>query len=315
MLTIAIDVLPVFVLIAIGWLAARSGLLKPGVGDALGEFVFRLAVPVLLFRTVATADLAGVSPWRLWGAYFSGIAVTWTASHLVATRILGRDMRAGVVSGVSAAFSNIVFIGLPLVDRVVGHRGVVAVSIVLAVHLPVMMTAGTLMMERAGRLTAGAERRPLGTVLGQVLRNLARNPLVIGLAAGALFRATGQPLEGMPRTLVDQVANVAGPVALISMGMALLKYGVRGQVGPAIATAGLKLLLLPACVFAAATLLGLDADWTAALVLTAAVPTGVNAFLIAQHFGVGLGLASSVITLTTACGVVTVFAWALLLGA
>ena len=71
---------------------------------------------------------------------------------------------------------------------------------------------------------------------------------------------------------------------------------------------------MPASVYTASRLLGLDATWTAALVLTSSVPTGINAWLIANRFGVGHGLASSSITITTAVGVVTTTFWAWLLG-
>ena len=78
--------------------------------------------------------------------------------------------------------------------------------------------------------------------------------------------------------------------------------------------AHLSLLLLPACVWTTSHLLGLESDWTAALVLISAVPTGVNAWLIANRFGVGHSLAASTITLTTALGAITVSFWAYLLG-
>jgi malonate transporter and related proteins len=312
--TIALDVVPIFALIAIGWLTVRLGLLGPDVGDALGDFVFKVAVPVLLFRTVALADIEGVSPWGLWLAYFTSVGFAWAAGHLVAAKVFGRDARVAVVAGVSTAFSNIVFIGLPLVDRIVGEEGVLAVSIVLAVNLPVLMTAGTLMMHQADKAFSGGPDKSVVSILANVGRTLARNPLVIGLACGALYNLSGLPLTGVPRTIIDPLAGLAGPTALVSMGMALRKYGVAGNVRPAVVTSALKLFLMPAVVLVMARLLDLPPQWTAALVLVAAAPTGVNAYLISQHFGVGQGLASSVITLTTAAGVVTVSLWAVLLG-
>lgn len=308
-----LNVLPIFVLILTGWLIVRLGYLKPAVGEALGDFVFRVAVPVLLFRTIAEADFKEGSPWPLWVAYFSGVAVTWTIGHLAATLGFGRDARMGVLAGVSSAFANTVFIGLPLVSRLVGQDGIVALSILLSVHLPVMMIAGTVMMERAERQTTGAPGKGIWKLMGGVARNLVRNPLVIGLAFGALFHLLGQPLGGPVKIVVDQLAGVAAPAALVSIGMALDKYGLAGNTGLAAVTSTLKLLVLPGAVFAACHLLGLSDSWTAALVLTSSVPTGVNAWLIANHFNVGHALASSTITLTTALGVVSVSVWAYLL--
>lgn len=314
MSAIAMNVLPIFVLILIGWLIVKTDILKDNVGDAMGEFVFKIAVPVLLFRTLAEADFHGASPFRLWIAYFSGVAITWTAGHLIATRFFGRDQRIGVLAGVSSAFANNVFIGLPLVGRTIGDDGIVALSILLAVHLPVMMVIGTIMMENAEYKVNGGERRSLWAVITQIGTNLIRNPLVIGLLCGSAVHVSGIVMPAMAQSVVDQIAGIAGPAALISLGMALKKYGVTGNVGLSSVMSVLKLALLPACVWAASYLLGLSPEWTKALVLTSSVPTGVNAWLIANRFGVGHSLAASTISITTALGVLSVSVWALLLG-
>ncbi len=288
-------------------------MLNADIGDGLGEFVFKVAVPVLLFRTISQADFHGASPFRLWIAYFSGVAITWAVGHILATRIFGRDARVGVLAGVSSAFANNIFIGLPLVERTVGSDGIVAVSILLAVHLPLMMVIGTVLMERAEHKVNGGESRGLVNVLRQVGANLMRNPLVIGLAAGLVLHMSGLALPGVLASVVDQITSMAAPAALISLGMALNKYGIHGNVGIAAVISALKLLLMPACVWLACRVLGLSADWTAALVLTSSVPTGINAWLIANRFGVGHGLAASAISLSTAVGVLSVTLWAWIL--
>lgn len=314
MSAILLDVLPIFFLILLGFLIVRIGVLKSEVGDALGEFVFKIAVPLLLFRTISQADFHGASPFRLWIVYFSGVAITWAAGHMVATRVFGRDGRIGVLAGVSSAFANNIFIGLPLVERTVGPEGLVALSILLAVHLPVMMVAGTILMENAERKISGKTERGLLPVLRQIGLNLIRNPLVIGLVAGMLFHLTGLAMPKAVDSVVAQIAGIAGPAALISLGMALEKYGISGNVGIASCTSAFKLVLLPGCVWTASHLLGLAPEWTAALVLTSSVPTGVNAWLIANRFGIGHSLAASTITMTTALGAISVSFWAYLLG-
>lgn len=313
MSTVIVNVVPVFILILIGWMAAKAGVLKEETGDALGEFVFKIAVPLLIFRTLADAHFEGASPFRLWIAYFLGVAFTWTVSHLVATRIFRRDAKGGVIAGMSASFANNVFIGLPLVSHVVGEDGLVAVSILLAIHLPLMMVAGTILMENAAARVDGGKRRSLTAILRQVGSNLVRNPLVIALVIGIAFNFSDISLTPAIRTVVDQLAAAAGPVALLSIGMALTRYPIRGDIGLSGTTTGLKLILLPASVLGASHLLGLPADWTAALVLTSSVPTGINTWLIAQRFRSGQSLAASVISISTVFGVLTVSFWAWLL--
>jgi malonate transporter and related proteins len=307
------NVLPVFILILIGWLAARSGLLKPATGDALGEFVFKIAVPMLIFRTLATAHFEGVSPFRLWAAYFIGVAITWAAGHMVARHVFKRDAKVAVIAGMSASFANNVFIGLPLVNHIVGQDGLVALSILLAIHLPIMMIAGTILMEGASAKVDGAPMRSVGAIVRQVGSNLARNPLVIALTAGLAFNLSGLSMASPVAMVVDQIAASASPAALVSIGMALTRYPIKGDLGLSASATVLKLFLMPASVYGASLILGLRPDWTAALVLTASVPTGINAWLIAQRFRSGQALAASVISITTAFGVASVSLWAWLL--
>ena len=314
MLDVAQNVLPVFLMIFIGWLVVALRYLKPEAGVALSEFVFKLAVPVLLFRTLAEADFHGAFPVRLWIAYFAGVAVTWAAGHLLATRLFGTDQRTAKVAGVSSAFANNVFIGLPLVERAVGAEGLVAVSILLAIHLPVMMVASSLMIERAERRDLGKAPERWYSLLRYLALNLTRNPLVFGVLGGILWNLSGLPLVGVPKLMADQLSAVAGPAALISLGMAMRRYGLGGNMAMAAGAAALKLLLLPACVLAFSHLLGLSREWQAALVLTSSVPTGVNAWLIAAQFRTAEHLAATAITLTAARGVLSVTFWAWLMG-
>jgi len=307
---IVINVAPIFILILMGWVIVKAGLLDADIGDGLGEFVFKVAVPVLMFQTIVEADFQGASPFRLWIAYFSGVAVTWTVGHLLATRVFKRDARVGVLAGISAAFANNVFIGLPLVGRIVGPEGMVPLSILLAVHLPLMMVIGTLLMENAERKVSGAAGRSIAAVARQVLRNLVRNPLVVGLVAGLLVHASGLAIPDFASGMMHQISGMAAPAALISLGMALTKYGFSGNIGITAAIGSLKLMLMPATVWGASHLLGLSPEWTAAMVLTSSVPTGINAWLIANRFGVGHSVAASTITATTATGILSVTFWA-----
>jgi predicted permease len=314
MLATAQNVLPVFILIFTGWLMVATGYLRAEAGDALSNFVFKLAVPVLLFRTIAEADFHGAFPIRLWIAYFSAVAIVWAIAYGLAITVFGVNHRMATVTGVSSAFANTVFVGLPLIDRIVGPEGLVALSILIAIHLPVMMIASSLLIEQAEQRDTGKPKGSWIDFLASLWRNLSRNPLVFGIIGGGLWHLLGVRLEGVPATVIQQISQIAGPAALLSLGMAMRRYGFAGQLPLSLTATLLKLVALPALVLLFATLLGLSDEWRRALVLVAAVPTGVNAWLIASQFRTGEPLAASTITLTTGFGVVSVTIWAFLVG-
>lgn len=305
-------VLFVFGLVALGYLAGLTGYLKAEYGEAIAEFAVGVAMPLLLFRTMVDADFHGAAPWSLWGVYFTAAAVTWTAGHMVTTRIFGRDARAGVVGGVSSAFSNLVLLGIPFILGIFGQQGFEVLSLLVSVHLPTMMMASIVLFEMFGRGGDGAVH-PLH-VLRSFLAKVFANPMIVGILAGLAWRVTGLPPPPLAARLVDALADTAGPVALFAMGLGLRRFGISGNIRPALTLSALKLLLMPAVALALVWLLGLPPLTAKVVVVAAGLPSGVNSYLIATQFGTGQALASNQLTIATACAVVTTSFWLAVVG-
>lgn len=300
-------VLFVFSLVALGYLAGLTGYLKPASGEGISEFAVNVAMPLLLFQTMVKSDFHGVAPWSLWGAYFAAVAITWAAGHLVMTRLFGRDARAGIVGGVSSAYSNVVLLGAPFILGIFGASGFEVLSLLVSVHLPIMMMASIVLFEMFGR-GSGETVHPL-RVVKSFLRRLFINPLIIGILAGLAWRLTGAALPDLVERLVDTLADTAGPVALFAMGLSLRRFGISGNIRPALTLSGLKLFLMPALVLAFVWLLGLPPLTSKVAVVVAALPSGINSYLIAVQFNTGQALASNQMTLATASAVLTTSFW------
>jgi malonate transporter len=297
----------VFGLVALGYASGLTGYLKPETGEGVSEFAVNVAMPLLLFRTMVNADFHGAAPWSFWGAYFTAVAVTWAAGHLLVTRLFGWDARAGVVGGVSGAFSNLVLLGLPFMLGVFGMPGFEILSLLVSVHLPIMIMASIVLFELFGPKSDG--QLHLSRVMRTFGRRLATNPLVVAIVAGWLWRLSGLALPSLASRLVEALAGVAGPVALFAMGLSLRRFGISGTIRPAFMLSALKLLLMPAVALVAAMLLGLPPLTAKVAVVAAALPAGVNSYLIATQFGTGQALASNQMTLSTALAVVTTAFW------
>jgi hypothetical protein len=319
MQTILNVVVPIFALIAAGYLSARTGLLAASVGDGLTKFVFVIAVPALLFRTMATASFAGANPLYLWFSYFVAVAATWAIAAVLVKRFFATDRRTTVVAGISASFANTVFVAIPAVDRAYGAQALEALFLIISVHLPTMMIAATLLMERAaaqdalGDASVPAQPTSLAGTLKAIGRNLSRNGIVVGILCGLALRLSGL---GLPTDL-DEAARLlgstAGPVSLFAMGMSLTRYGLRGDLRSATLVSVLSLLLMPAIVYGLGVGL-LPPIWLKAAVITAACPAGINAYLLATHFQSGERLAATVILVSTFLAVASLSLWLAFLG-
>jgi predicted permease len=308
MLEIAAVVAPVFGLIGLGYLAARLGLMTERTGDGLAEYVFTLAIPFLLFRTIVEAELPPSLPWAYWISYFAGVAVVWLLATLVARTIFGRSEAEGVIFGFAAGQANTVMVGVPLILKAFGEAAAAPLVLLLAIHLPVTMTAATLLFEGAGD---GGRR----AALKRVARAICTHPILIGIALGIIARETGIHPSGAAATIVELMAASATPCSLVAMGIALDHYGVRGEFRAAAALSALKLVLHPLIVYVMARFLfGLPPLWAGVGLLFAACPSGINVYLFAMRVRTGEATASAAVSLSTAFAVLTVAGWLFFLG-
>ncbi len=311
---------PVFALIACGYLVVRIGYLGAAVGDALADFVFKVGVPLLLWRSIATADFADTVGLPLvfsfWVAYFSGVIATWLLAWIWIGVIFGRDARATIVACVAAGFSNLVLLGIPLIERAYGQDGLQILFLLVSIHLPIVMFVSTIFLELAERLD-GIRHAPVDFVKisRSVAKSLFYNPIIMGILAGVFWRLTGLGFGGIPGQLVNLIAQATVPLALFSLGMGLIKYGIKGNLLPASGLAAICLIILPGVVFVLATQVFVLPDlWTKVAVLAAASPTGVNAYLFATHVKTGEGLATNTIVVSMLGSVMTIPLWLALTG-
>jgi len=309
-------VLPVFGLIAIGYAVAGLRLLRQESGEALADFVFAVAIPLLIFRTLALADFSGASPWLMWIPFFAVFAMNWMLGDVLIRWLFRRDARAGLVGGISSAYGNTVLLGIPLTLAAYGGDGAVPMALIVAVHLPVMMVVSSVLIERALRRDGVSEGHlDAKTRARNVLVTLVRSPIIIGMLAGAAWRAFGLPFTGLPAVLAGRLADIASTLALFAMGMGLWRYGVRGNIRAGLLLSALKLLVQPALVLLLVrTIAPMPASWARVAVLAAACPTGVNAYLVAARFKTGEALASNAISLSTALAVLTISFWIKMVG-
>jgi predicted permease len=303
LLPLLVVVLPVFGLIAVGYGARRLNIVSDRTGDGLTDYVFTLAVPCLLFGTLARAEIPAVQPWGYWISYFTGVLVCWTIAMFVAGRWFQRSGPASVACGFASAQSNTVLVGIPIILKAFGPEGAVPLALLLAIHLPVTMTAATLLAE--GR----------GASFRQIAMKLITHPIIVGILLGSAARPFMGFLPGPFFTVIDLLAGSAVPCALVCLGVALFRYGFESGLKLPLILSALKLTLHPLIVFILALhVFSMPPAWAGVAVMFAACPCGINAYLFAERYKDGMAEASTAIALSTLLSVFTMVGWLAVLG-
>lgn len=236
---------PIYVLIALGWAAVKWGWFSQADMRVVARFVIRLALPALLFNVLSRRPLAEILHPQYLLAYGGGSLLMLVGGWWWAGRFRPGDQPGRVLSGMGMSMCNTGYIGGPVVMQWLGPAVAVPMALTLVVENLLMLPVALAWSDwRSGR------SRSFGTALGQALKPLLTNPLVVSIVAGCLCSALQWTLPSALGRAVELLASASAAVALVAIGGALVNLRVQGMVGEVLSVAAGKLLLHPLCVLA-----------------------------------------------------------------
>ena len=299
-------ILPVFLVLGAGWLAARFGLIAPAGVDGLMRFAQGVALPCLLFRSIARLDFGTAFDPALMGAFYGGVLAAYLAGIAAALWAFRRSLPDALAIGFASAFSNSLLLGLPITDRAYGTDALGPIYAILSVHAPVLYAVGITAMELARSRGQG---RGLAVLVGRVARAILSQPLVIGILAGAAVNLGGLGVPGIAWSAIDLLVAAAIPTALFGVGGVLTRYRIAGDGRAIAAVCAISLLLHPAVTWALGQWFGLTTGQLRSAVVTAAMAPGVNAYLYAHLYGHATRVSASAVLFGTGACILTAWGW------
>ena len=202
-----------------------------------------------------------------------------------------------------ATFGNTVMLGIPLCLNTFGEDAAIPIALLTAVHAPTLWLASTVHYEW---VTAG-QGKGFAQVARELALVLAKNPVIMAILAGTAWGQLGLGMHPIVGDIISQLGQAAIPAALFALGMSLAAYSIKRELRAAPALTLLKMGLMPAIVwFMVAHVFALPPVWVGTAVIMAATPTGLNAYLFAAKYDVGVASVSSTIVLSTALSIIII---------
>lgn len=298
-MSLLIDVLvPVFIMIGLGYVAVWRKLVSEEGLRGLNDFAFYLAMPCLIFAS-ATSEHPGSGPTAV--VFFTGCLLTYAIGMLLGRLVLRLPGQEVATFGLNTCFGNTAMIGIPVMLAAYGQAGLAQILAIVGLHSLVLLPLATMVAEIAGRGPA----RPI-PVLRATLMAVARNPIVLAVLLGQAFAFLHIPVPGAIRRFLE-LAGLAGPaVALFCLGASLIAFQFRRDWAVALLGSLVKLLLMPALVWLLGRWMGLPPLSHAVAVVAAAMPTGANAFFLSRRYAAGAQRSGATVLLSTLLAVGTV---------
>lgn len=293
--------LPIFIIIVIGGLLQRIGLLNEGFTSVADKFVFKVALPVQLFRDIAEMDIR---------SDFSGKFVLFcmaaTTCMFAATWLLGqlflKDKSMVGAFAQAAARGSAAILGIAFVENIYGSSGMTPMMIVAAV--PLFNIYSVIILT----VTSAQGKFDLALVK-KLLKGVITNPIILGIAAGMVWSLAGLPMPVLLSKSVGYIASTATPLALLVLGATFKGREALQKIGPTLAAAFLKLVAIPAAIFPVAIHMGFRGSELVAIMIMLASPTTVTCYIMAKNMGGDDTLSASVVMTATLLSSVTLTLW------
>ncbi|MEO0964020.1 MAG: AEC family transporter [Planctomycetota bacterium] len=295
LLLVVQTLVPLVVLVAVGAALLRFGFMTDVQRRFLDRLVYWVGLPALLVAKVAEAGSIDASIGWVVMALALATLIAAGLSFLAWRLVSGRHEALGVmVQG--GLRGNLAFVGLPVIELAGGGDRALAIG---AIAIAPTVTLYNLIAVSA--LSWGKSAASLSGValLRQTAWSIVANPLIIACVVGVVLVVGNLRLPDVVMHSLNLVGQPAGPLALMSLGGALVVYRIRGHLAEASVSTVFKLIACPAVAAALVWLLGLNRDEAFALLILAATPTAVASYVLVTQVGGDEGLAASIIALTT----------------
>ena len=296
---------PVFLLIALGYVAGHRRWVRESSVPDLSNLVFFVLVPALLFRTMSsvrfeTLDFRPVLAYFVAGGALLLVSIAWRGLN-----------RESVVLALAGVFSNMVMIGITLVGLAYGQAGLVTMLTLISIHALILLSAATLILELVAARelhAAGGQSQSVWRTVWSAAKSAVIHPVPLPIVCGLLYAQTGWGLPMVIDRSWQILGGAFGPMSLLLVGVTLAHTPLGGYVRTALWVVASKNLLLPVLVGACAWAFGITGLPLTVLVVAAALPSGANVFLFAQRYGVAQAQTTAAMGLSTAVSAITLSA-------
>ena len=299
--------MPIFLVMVLGYFLKQIGMLDDNFVTVANRFNFKVTLPFMLFRDISTVDIKAVFDLKyvLFCAIVSTICF-WTVWAGAKLFLKDKSMRGAFVQ---ASFrGSAAVMGMAFIENIYGSSAMGPLMIVGAVPLYNIYSVLVLTFEaneEGGRQGAGK--------IKQAGINILKNPIIIGIFLGLVVSLLGVHFPTIVDRTVDNVARMATPLALVTMGAGFEGRKALAKIKPTLAASFIKLVAQTAVFLPIAAAMGFTGEKIIGILIMLAAPTTPSCYIMAKNMKNDGVLTASIVVTTTLLASFTLTGWIYLL--
>lgn len=299
--------MPIFLVMVIGYILKQIGMLNDNFVTVANKFNFKVTLPFMLFKDIAGIDIKAVFDIKyvLFCAIVSTICfwVVWGTAKLL---VRDKTIRGAFVQ--SSFRGSAAVMGLAFIQNIYGSSAMGPLMIVSAVPLYNIFSVIVLTFEAND--STGIDKK---AKIRQAGINICKNPIILSILAGLIVGLLGIQFPTLVNKTVSNVAQMATPLALITIGAGFEGRKALAKIAPTMAASMIKLVLQPLVFLPVAAWMGFSGEKMIAILIMLASPTTPSCYIMAKSMNNDEVLTASVIVTTTLMAAFTLTGWIFLL--
>ena len=299
--------MPIFLVMVIGYILKQIGMLNDNFVTVANKFNFKVTLPFMLFKDIAGVDIKAVFDIKyvLFCAIVSTICfwVVWGTAKLL---VRAKTIRGAFVQ--SSFRGSAAVMGLAFIQNIYGSSAMGPLMIVSAVPLYNIFSVIVLTFEAND--STGIDKK---AKIRQAGINICKNPIILSILAGLIVGLLEIQFPTLVNKTVSNVAQMATPLALITIGAGFEGRKALAKIAPTMAASMIKLVLQPLVFLPVAAWMGFSGEKMIAILIMLASPTTPSCYIMAKSMNNDEVLTASVIVTTTLMAAFTLTGWIFLL--
>lgn len=294
-------VIPLFLMMMLGYAIKRSGIARKNDFDMINKLVFRIFLPVQLFYNVYTTSSIRTFDSSIVLFILLGELVIFALGYLfVKFAIKDSRKRAPVFQGFFR--SNFAILGIPIINSVCGDNVTGLTYLMVAIVVPLFNVLAVLCFELLNTNKGNISVKSL-------LMGVITNPLIIGCFLGLMFFLLKIKLPFVLEKAVGDVSKVATPLAIVAIGGSFAFKSIKNCIKEVFITVLSRLLLIPLFAVTLAIILGFRGEGLACILIVFGGPIAISSFAMAQQMGCDEDVAANVVVFSSLFCILTLFCW------
>ncbi|MCK4089732.1 AEC family transporter [Acinetobacter radioresistens] len=233
-------ILPIFIILSVGYLSLRLNMLNTTHIQAIIQFIIKVSLPAFLLYALSTRSFDEIWQMPYFLGYLLGSLILFFSAYTLYRRFFKVPRHQAAVIGLGSSMSNTGFIGTAVLTLLIAQAAVPYLAMTLVIENIILLSLMLILIESSDQ-----QDKALSTIILSTLQNLAKNPIILSIILGLICSVYTVQWPVSLELPLKSLASTASPLAIFVIGASLATLTIKDLSKDVLIVCTIKLLIMP----------------------------------------------------------------------